>query len=296
MPPKLLALPWQPFAPGQTDESGYRISVADDGNNRWFRLAFTAATLPHRMTYLVAATGAQVYAGWDYPPETAHEALHAAISLLHSRVLSLALTLRGLLCLHGAALAWEHGAFAILGNTGAGKSTLAASLLDAGCRLMADDKVVVNACDTGWSVAPGMDQLRLWPDTLVHMERDPDALVRVFRRNDKRFLPVAERAATSSLPLRAIYILSERSIADVSPVLEKLTPAAALFHLLNQRLGASMRTPTQMADDMNRLKQIAQSVPTYLVQRPDNLARLPQTVEMMLDDIQRHALPEGAQA
>lgn len=78
-------------------------------------------------------------------------------------VLAHALAAEGLLVLHSSAVEVEHGALAIVGPPGAGKSTLAALLCAAGARLVADDALRVDATDSGTICFPGTQGLRLRP-------------------------------------------------------------------------------------------------------------------------------------
>jgi hypothetical protein len=164
-------------------------------------------------------------------------------------------------------------------------------LIHAGCRLLADDKVVLLETSDGWLAAPGAPQLRLWPDALTHLDQDPARLVRVLGRQEKRFLPLAGQSR-GPLPLRAVYILAPRGSEQGN--LEGLRPAAALFHLLDQRLGATMRTRAHLADDTRRLRLLAEGLPTRLVHRSNRLQDLPGTVDAVLADFRRQLLRDSS--
>ena len=284
LPLAIVARAWQPYAPGQTNEPGYRIFAANAADGQWYRLVFTNNL--KQLTYIINPAADRLWGGWDYPPGGDEPGLYAVTSLFHSRVLSIVLNLRGILCLHGAAVAYRHAALAILGDAGAGKSTLAAALLERGCRLLADDKVALHNESDGWCVAPGVPALKLWPDTLCEMQRDPQELDAVLYRNPKRVLPVAS-VAVAPRPLRALYIIDASAPADAQLALEPVRPAAGLFQLLNQRLGASIRTRDQLAGDMARLRTLAQETPIRLIRRPRTYQSIPSTVDAILADFQQ---------
>ncbi len=76
-------------------------------------------------------------------------------------VLGYILYLRGALCLHGSALERDGRAFAVLGDGGAGKSTVAAALVQRGDGLISDDLVVISRTADRVQVEPGCAGARL---------------------------------------------------------------------------------------------------------------------------------------
>jgi len=60
-------------------------------------------------------------------------------SFLLGPILGAVLRLRQRMCLHASVMEYDGKAFAMVGNKGAGKSTTAAALLQAGARLVSDD-------------------------------------------------------------------------------------------------------------------------------------------------------------
>ena len=290
-PAALLALPWQPYPEAQTDEPGYRVSIATTGGFHWFRLGFTSAN-SRRMTYFVHGAGDQIWTGWEYPAGRRSQAVHAARSLFHSRVLNVVLRLRGLLCLHGAALTCDGAALGVVGAMQAGKSTLAAALLRAGCRLLADDRVAVREDGDKWMASPGTRDLRLWSDTLGHFGHAPATLTRVLRRNDKRILPIDHLAAEAPAPLRALYLLGARDDERVAPSITPLRPAEALFHLIEHRLGAMATGSLQ--EDTLRLRNLAERVPLKRLHRSHSLDDLAATADALVTDFRLESSAQPA--
>ena len=136
------------------------------------------------------------------------DAYDAAPYVLGS-ALAILLHQRGLLVLHGAAVAREGRALIVCGHSGAGKSTLAAALCRAGCTFISDDIAVVDTGhDAGPLVQPDGRKLKLW-------QRSIDALDlasvrgRTVSAGFDKFYVSPSRAITSATPLTAIYILEE---------------------------------------------------------------------------------------
>ncbi|HEX2724887.1 MAG TPA: hypothetical protein VHN20_03595, partial [Beijerinckiaceae bacterium] len=81
--------------------------------------------------------------------------------------MGIALHQRGMLPLHANAVVIGAAAVAFTGASGMGKSTLAAWFHDRGCRLLADDVVVIGLGESGPLAYPGLPRLRLRRDALL---------------------------------------------------------------------------------------------------------------------------------
>ena len=75
---------------------------------------------------------------------------------------------RGLLPLHASVIATPHGAVVFMGNSGRGKSTLAAHFRQCGFKVLADDIAVIKFNADGHpEVQPGLPQFKLWPNSVA---------------------------------------------------------------------------------------------------------------------------------
>ncbi|MFM7642053.1 MAG: hypothetical protein ACKO45_10960 [Cyanobium sp.] len=144
-----------------------------------------------------------------------------------------ALIQRGLLVLHGNALAKDGRAIVCLGHSGAGKSTLAYALMLQGWQLLADDLVVISA---DGHVLPGIPRIQLWQDAAETFGLDPDSLPRIRRRVEKFVVmgPAVQRAF-HPVPLQAFYVLSgrlpESSAGDEETIQPVPSQKEAALHL-----------------------------------------------------------------
>jgi hypothetical protein len=131
-------------------------------------------------------------------------------------VLSLALALRGVFCLHAAAVAVGGVAIALAGDSGAGKSTLATLLAEEGWLRAADDILPVDGGPEGIAACPRFPQLKL-----AAAEQPGSRL--------------PER-----LPLAAVYLLKQRSHGVRASLLR---PVQAIAHLVRQTVAARLFAP-----------------------------------------------------
>jgi hypothetical protein len=127
---------------------------------------------------------------------------------------------RGLLPLHANALELDGQAFAFVGPSRAGKSTLAAQFQRLGLRVLCDDVCMVTLDPHGKAIAwPGVPRIKLWIDAVIALGQDPTGLERIFDEEEKFSLPVGDSAARGPIPLARVYAL-RRSDLDVpsSPI------------------------------------------------------------------------------
>jgi len=122
---------------------------------------------------------------------------------------------------HGSAVALpgdgalgDGGALILIGEKGAGKSTLAAALSLSGCSLLCDDIVpIVTAEDIAPAVLPGIARAKLLPDAYQRLCGDPETASRHFDGISKYYtdLPLTNE----TLPLTAMIYLEQKAVKTV---------------------------------------------------------------------------------
>ncbi len=170
----------------------------------------------------------------------------AAAMLLVPAVWSIVLAARGQESLHGSAVERCGRAVAVLGHSGAGKSSAALSLLDHGWRLVTDDLLTFDA----WGRAvPGPPILRLAPDRAMGRSGQPDPAGK-FR------LPVVTCA--DPVPLVAVIILDDRHERC-----ERLAGAAAASAVLEQVYAPVLTHGGQPRRRFDLALQMVSTMPVY---------------------------------
>lgn len=134
---------------------------------------------------------------------------------------------RGLLTLHANCIEIDEGvAVAVAGESGTGKSSLAAMAADAGLPVLGDDVLALPA--EGSVVRPGVLRLKLWEGDLSLLGLTADGLERVASDLDKYHVPLPP-VAPGPRRLERLYVL-----ADGETGFERLTGAAAAEALIAQ--------------------------------------------------------------
>jgi hypothetical protein len=196
---------------------------------------------------------------------------------------------RGACVLHGSVVVQSGCAIALLGPSGAGKSSLAGALMARGARLATDDLVVTKRSRDRFAVQPGYCGFALESDTaaLLPLSKPPSRLFPsrpdvTKLRIDPRALPGGFHA--TAVPLAAIYVLDPRDRARSMPESVALSMRGAAIALMEQVYGLNwIGEPS--ADLLQNCADIASRVPVKRLLRPDRLAAMAETADMLLQTV-----------
>jgi len=204
-------------------------------------------------------------------------------------VLGVVLRLRGVVCLHASAVAFEGKAIAFVGAPGVGKSTTAALFVRNGHSILSDDIAALIERGRSFCVLPAFPYLNLWPE-MVYVLTGEDKPVSESPALDKLRVPLessGSRLERAALPLAAIYILAERSGDSRAPFIEALPPQAALMNLVANTYGNTILDTTMRAQEFRILGQIAGSLPIRSVVARDSAAELARLYDLVRGDLAR---------
>jgi hypothetical protein len=185
--------------------------------------------------------------------------------LLVGRVLPWTALVRGLEVFHAAAVTIDGRAVVLIGQSGAGKTSLALRLLLSGAGFLTDDVLAIDRGPDGQPRAhPGARVAGLRApeqERLTAAERGALGPLRVL--DDKAYaalVPCAEPA-----PLGAVFFLTRPGEeSHAGPLVERLQRPAA-EPLLAGTFVLSVRTPARLANLLELCADIAATVPQYRV-------------------------------
>jgi hypothetical protein len=194
---------------------------------------------------------------------------------------------RGLLPLHANAVEIDGRAVAFMGESGAGKSTIAAWFHDRGFRVIADDVCVVQFDDEGRVLAcPGLPRLRLWVEALELMGRAASGFHPSYvgeTEFDKFDVPIEPELATrSAIPLLAAYVLERADELSIEP-LSGVEAAEAVF--ANTYRGSYVSATKGHRDHWNSAVRLVRSTPIFRAGRKWNLAELDGQCSLLLEHV-----------
>lgn len=181
---------------------------------------------------------------------------------------------RDVFTLHASVLGVSGHHVAFVGVSGEGKSTTAAALERHGHTLVCDD---VAALDQAGRVLPGFPRMRLYEDVLRGVGDEPSAHPPVHSQIDKRSKRVA-RFARAPVELERIFVLATGDDFAVLPI----APQAAMLELMRHTFCAHQYAPLYgFKQHMERAAALARTVPVLRLERPKDLARLPDLVRFI---------------
>lgn len=178
---------------------------------------------------------------------------------------------RGLLPLHASVIATPRGAVVFLGNSGRGKSTLAAHFARRGFRVLADDIAVIRFDGTGKPFAePGLPQFKLWPNSVSELGEAADTLPRLRPQMEKRTLAFPGSFCREPLPLARLYALeADNQSPDIrlfpQPVLDRVRLLLDHTYRAQYLPGLGIQKA-----HFQSLSRVAAAVPLVRVTRPDD--------------------------
>lgn len=263
------------------DEQGrplLEVCEVDDGSH--FHFAYHDGT-----QFLVDRTGHEIYASW---PDTL--TLEDTATYLLGPVFGFVLRLRGVVCLHAGAVAVDDGAIALLGPTGAGKSTTVAAFAKAGNAVLSDNITALRDGGHCFKVLPAYPRIRLWPESVDALCGSPDALPKITPNWDKRCLDLVGNEFTfqqQPLPLRGVYILSGRSDNRADPFIEAVTDQGALMSLITNSYAGYLLDRSRRAEEFDILSRVASRVPIRRVVPHTDLRRLPALRTAIIEDFRK---------
>jgi hypothetical protein len=214
-----------------------------------------------------------------------------ACELLLGPFFSCVMAQRGVTCVHAAVVMIDGRVVALVGQSGTGKSTTTTAFLNRGAALVADDVAVLTEVHGHPAVQPGSPRLRLLRETADALTESYDALEPMWldepRRPPKRYLVVDDDSRISDegpVAIDGVYFLGQRDATAQAPEITPLTPPQALAGLMAHRHMVTALDARDHQRDFATLARLAQTVPARELRRPDGLASVGDTLDLISAD------------
>lgn len=204
----------------------YRETVLPDGT-LWLQYFHTDAgyllRYPDLADFRVSRDGLSVQCS-PVPDVTDNSPNHVFLN----QVLPLAHSIQGKIVLHASAVEIADGAVAFVGDSGRGKSTLAAGFATGGFRFLTDDGLVLESSDSGYRVLPSHPSIRLWHDSEEALIPPGTQTALTLESTSKSRFLAGKGVAFCDQPrfLRRVYFLGDGSASGIA--FEPMNAADAL--------------------------------------------------------------------
>lgn len=241
--------------------------------------------------FIVDRRGTELWMTWP-----SSQTLEDATTYLLGPVMGLVLRLRGLTCLHASAVVVNGQAIALVGASGAGKSTTAAAFAKAGYKVLADDIVALDEQSGAFFVRPAYPRVRLWESSVESLFGAKDALPLLTPTWDKRYLDLLngnQRFQSEPLPLAAIYLLDERSDDVRAPFVEALPDNQKVVTLVANTYANYLLDKPMRAAEFNSLGRLCRQIPLRKVTPHADAKFLPELCRVIVEDFQTQPSSES---
>lgn len=210
--------------------------------------------------------------------------------LLLDQIMPRLLSHQGRLMVHASAVLTSKGIIAFLGDTGWGKSTLAASLVQPGVSLMTDDCLCVTEIDGTLFGIPAYTGLRLLPDSLDRLYPESPELLEFAHYSEKKRLPVAHIKhdhAGQPLPLLALFVLippqDTEAVDEVS--IEPISSVETLVALTKHSFKLDFTDKQHISNSFLKTGQMSQRIPAFSLNYPRKHSYLPAVGDAILNKV-----------
>jgi hypothetical protein len=207
-------------------------------------------------------------------------------------VLSLWLEMKGLPALHASAVVVGDCAVAFLSANRGGKSSLAATLMQAGCALLTDDILPVEQVNAGFQGRPGYATMRMWPEEARYFLGDYEGLELIHPELAKRRVPIGQTGfgsfCSTPRPLACCYLPERREPAERSTEIEitPVPPRDAVVELVRHSFSARVVEAAGLAPQRLELfSRMARQVPVRRLTYPNGFEHLARVRRAILDDL-----------
>jgi hypothetical protein len=190
----------------------------------------------------------------------------------------------GMFALHASSVRVGDGVAAFLGHSGCGKSTLAACLERRGYSVVSDDSCLLDPVSSPGTVlvVPVAPALKLWRSAAEQLGISPEGLPRVFSRDDKYRVKVAE--IDDRLPLREIFFL-EWMRPDAPTGFTEVTGVRAIAKLMEFTIFHHLMKPTsRQAESFALAGRVLSQARAFTFTRPRDFAQ----IDSVVDAVEEH--------
>ena len=216
---------------------------------------------------------------------------------LLGQALSFALVKSGFEPLHATVLAIDGEAVACLGESGFGKSTLAACFLEAGYQVLTDDLLILQEKSGRVLAYPGPPRIKLFPKIARRFLGEAATGVRMNPDSEKLILPLdRKRSCCTPAPIKAVYTLAAPH--EVFPRkairFEPLSPRQAFLELVKNTFNRRIVDTGRLQRQLNVNARLVTLVPVRKLSFPRIWRQLRSVREAIISDLNRQVLEAAA--
>lgn len=251
-----------------SDDDGFSVEVCGTGNQPEYRLCFwdevnAQINTQQKTIHITPLTPVTTPATLEH--------------LLHDQIYPRLLAHEGQLVLHAGAVDLDGQLAVFLGDSGMGKSTLVASLYQAGAVLLNDDTLVVSGEADGFYGQAIYQGLRLLPDSLASLFSQQTKTRPMAHYSPKQRLDVAVHTGqdSSPRPLGALFFLAPEDGSEAIS-LRRMSAAESCMAIISNSFSLDPTDPLLARNKLQQASALANGVAAFELSYPRDYAALPQ--------------------
>ncbi len=237
--------------------------------------------------YLINHQATEIWANWHE-----EESLESAVTYLKGAILGFILNLKAITCLHASAVVIESNAIVFVGDSKAGKSTLAATFAKNGFAILSDDIVAIATQDDHFLIQPAYPRIRLWSNSVIALYHDVEALPRIAPLHptwDKRYVDLTKLGLYQSQPLKlkAIYVIGDRQPTK-TPRVELMGEKEKMINLIVNTYASYEFDRKMQIKDFQVFGEIIKKVTIKRLISHTNTKYLDKLCDVIVEDLKIH--------
>ncbi|MCP3029178.1 aldolase [Halobacillus sp. A5] len=194
---------------------------------------------------------------------------------------------RKILPLHGSAVEIDGKAYAVVGHSGAGKSTTASAILNRGFQLVSDDVIPVTVENGIPMVTPAYPQQKLWQESLDGFGMESERYRPIINRESKYAIPVSDKFYSKKLPLAGIIELEKVDGEEIQ--FEQIEKLHGLHTIFNHTYRNFMIPRMGLVDwHFSVSAQICSYIDLYTLKRPKSRFTAHELTDLLLSKLEVH--------
>ena len=279
---ELVEAPAEFFAPAAQEAAGHP-NAADWFHQARLRDGSTYLRWSGLFEFLISADGSRLTA--CPKSDASYEAL---VTYLLGEVLCFALLRRGFDPLHATAVIVNGGVVGFLGDSGYGKSSLAAAFLQAGYPVVTDDLLVMAENGCGFSVYPGIPRIKLFPEIASVFLGSQVNGTPMNPLTRKLVIPLDRCHSHQDVaPVKALYVLTRPSTGrhTARVAIRSLSRRLGFIALLKNSFNTFVVEPLRLNRQFDLNTKIASTVPIKMLSYPRTIASVPSARDAVLADL-----------
>lgn len=266
-----------------------RDAILKADSERWYKYALLDNDRIYlcwedQFEFLVDGDGRRIWFGRLGAPS-----LESLRVYLLGRALSFALVKQGFEPIHSSTVVLDGAAVAFIGESGFGKSSLAAGFVRDGYRLLTDDLLVVSHSSGQPEAHPGPPRIKVFPWVARRCLGRIGEGVPMNKWTEKLVLPLGEHHHQSRpVPLRTVYVLgSPREVFRRQRIqITALSQREAFVELIRHTFNYVVTDPQRLKRLFSKSMELASKVPLKRISYRRDLALLPEVRRRILADLE----------